>query len=59
MRLTQISSEGYSHGHAATRQLCLSKREQMNLVLWLPGLFVLGVVSLAACLAFTEGCAKI
>jgi hypothetical protein len=31
----------------------------MNLALWLPGLFVLGVVSIAACLAFAEGCAKI
>jgi hypothetical protein len=31
----------------------------MNLVFWLPALFVLGVVSMAACLAFAEGCARI
>jgi hypothetical protein len=31
----------------------------MNLIFWLPALFVLGVVSMAACLAFVEGCARI
>jgi hypothetical protein len=31
----------------------------MNLAIWLPSLFVLGVVSIAACLAFAEGCARI
>jgi hypothetical protein len=31
----------------------------MNLAFWLPALFVLGVVSMTACLAFTEGCARI
>jgi hypothetical protein len=31
----------------------------MNLAVWLPALFVLGVLSIAACLAFTEGCARI
>ncbi len=31
----------------------------MNLVVWLPALFVLGVVSIYACLAFTEGCGRI
>jgi hypothetical protein len=31
----------------------------MNLVIWLPTLFVLGLISLAACLAFTEACARI
>jgi hypothetical protein len=33
--------------------------ELMDLAVWLPSLFVLGWVSLAACLAFTEGCARI
>jgi hypothetical protein len=31
----------------------------MNLVFWLPALFVLGVASMAACLAFTEACDRI
>jgi hypothetical protein len=31
----------------------------MNLAVWLPVLFVLGIVSMAACLAFAEGCARI
>jgi hypothetical protein len=31
----------------------------MNLVFWLPTLFLLGIVSIAACIAFTEGCAHI
>lgn len=31
----------------------------MNLVFWLPFLLVLGLASLAACLAFAEGCARI
>ena len=31
----------------------------MNLVFWLPTLLVLGVVSMATCLAFAEGCARI
>ncbi len=31
----------------------------MTLTVWLPGLFALGLISIAACLAFTEGCARI
>jgi hypothetical protein len=31
----------------------------MDLAVWLPALFVLGVVSMAICLAFAEGCARI
>jgi hypothetical protein len=31
----------------------------MNLVLWLPALFVLGIASIGACLAFAEGCGRI
>ena len=31
----------------------------MNLVVCLPALFVLGSVSMAACLAFAEACARI
>ena len=31
----------------------------MNLVFWLPVLFGLGIVSMMACLAFAEGCARI
>jgi hypothetical protein len=31
----------------------------MNLAFWLPTLYLLGIVSLAACIAFTEGCARI
>jgi hypothetical protein len=31
----------------------------MNLVVWLPALFVLGLISIAACLVFTEACARI
>ena len=30
----------------------------MDLAVWLPALFVLGVASILACLAFTEGCAR-
>jgi hypothetical protein len=32
---------------------------KMDLAVWLPALFALGWVSLAACLAFAEGCARI
>ena len=31
----------------------------MNLVVWLPALYVLGLVSMAVCLAFAEACARI
>jgi hypothetical protein len=31
----------------------------MNLVIWLPALFVLGIGSVLICLAFAEGCARI
>jgi hypothetical protein len=31
----------------------------MNLYTWLPGLFVLGLASLAVCLAFIYGCERI
>ena len=31
----------------------------MNLEIWLPAMFVLGVVSMFACIAFAEACAKI
>jgi hypothetical protein len=31
----------------------------MNLAIWLPGLFLFGVVSIFACLAFAEGCGRI
>jgi hypothetical protein len=31
----------------------------MNLAVWLPALFALGVVSMAACMAFAEGCGRI
>jgi hypothetical protein len=31
----------------------------MNLVIWLPALFVLGLVSVGMCLAFAEACARI
>jgi hypothetical protein len=31
----------------------------MNLAIWLPVLLALGLFSLAACLAFAEGCARI
>jgi len=31
----------------------------MDLGIWLPAFFVLGLVSMALCLAFAEGCAKI
>jgi hypothetical protein len=31
----------------------------MNLAFWLPALFILGIVSIGACIAFTEGCARI
>jgi hypothetical protein len=33
--------------------------EPMNLVIWLPALFVLGSVSMLACIAFAEACARI
>ena len=36
-----------------------SRSDAMNLAVWLPALFVLGWVSLFACLAFTEGCGRI
>jgi len=32
---------------------------KMNLAIWLPALFALGVISIALCLAFAEGCAGI
>lgn len=31
----------------------------MSLAIWLPALFVLGIVSIALCLAFTAGCDRI
>ncbi len=31
----------------------------MNLVIWLPALFLLGIAGLVGCLAFTAGCARI
>jgi hypothetical protein len=31
----------------------------MNLIVWLPALFALGLFSIAVCLAFTEGCARV
>jgi hypothetical protein len=31
----------------------------LNLAVWLPALFMLGVVSLLLCIAFAEGCARI
>jgi len=31
----------------------------MNLVIWLPALFALGLVSMALCGAFIEACARI
>jgi hypothetical protein len=31
----------------------------MNLAIWLPALFVLGIASLVVCLAFLAGCARI
>jgi len=31
----------------------------MNLVIWLPALFALGLISIAVCLAFAEACARI
>jgi hypothetical protein len=31
----------------------------MNLVIWLPALFMLGAVSMLACIAFAEACARI
>jgi hypothetical protein len=31
----------------------------MDLTVWLPGLFALGLISILACLAFAEGCARI
>jgi hypothetical protein len=31
----------------------------MNLAIWLPALFVLGLVSMGACMVFAEGCARI
>jgi hypothetical protein len=42
------------------RQLSSSPElKLMNLVIWLPAMFVLGIVSMLACLAFTEGCSRI
>jgi hypothetical protein len=35
------------------------RMKTMNLVIWLPALFVLGLIGLAACLAFAEACARI
>ncbi len=31
----------------------------MDLSIWLPATFLLGLVSMALCLAFAEGCARI
>ena len=31
----------------------------MNLVIWLPGMFVLGLAAMGACWLFMEGCEKI
>ncbi len=31
----------------------------MNLLIWLPALFILGVASMVVCYAFTEGCGRI
>jgi hypothetical protein len=31
----------------------------MNLAIWLPALFALGIISIAACLAFAESCSRI
>jgi hypothetical protein len=31
----------------------------MDLSIWLPAMFLLGVVSMVLCLAFAEGCARI
>jgi hypothetical protein len=31
----------------------------MDLAVWLPALFILGIVSMGLCLAFAEGCARI
>jgi hypothetical protein len=31
----------------------------MNLVIWLPALFALGLISISLCLAFAEACARI
>ncbi len=31
----------------------------MDLTVWLPGLFALGLISIVACLVFTEACARI
>jgi len=31
----------------------------MNLLLWLPGMFFLGIASMAACLLFIKACEKI
>jgi hypothetical protein len=31
----------------------------MNLAIWLPALFALGIVSIAAFFAFAEGCGRI
>jgi hypothetical protein len=45
----------------AWRYLLVPDREirAMNLYTWLPGLFVLGLASLAVCLAFVYGCERI
>jgi hypothetical protein len=31
----------------------------MNLVIWLPGMFVLGLAAMGVCWLFMEGCEKI
>ncbi len=31
----------------------------MNLATWLPGMFILGIVSMGLCLLFLKGCEKI
>jgi len=31
----------------------------MNLAIWLPGMFLLGIVGMVVCLLFLDGCEKI
>ena len=47
-------------GHCARDGPAWSRKDlAMNLVVWLPAMFVLGWAGLFACLAFTEACARI
>jgi hypothetical protein len=43
------------------RSACCGDDEEalMNLFVWLPAMFVLGLASMAVCLAFTIGCEHI